>query len=125
MRFCTFFLFRAVCICRVPVIAAQATGFGKRGKIPLAQDFVNADGDAVGEVQAARFRNHGDAHAAVFVFEKQVFRQSGCLFAEEEVAIIGIVYIRVLMDGFCGEKEKFAAVFCKKFVERVIIGDVE
>ena len=29
------------------------------------------------------------------------------------------------MDGFCGEKEKFAAVFCKKFVERVIIGDVE
>ena len=34
-------------------------------------------------------------------------------------------YIRVLMDGFCGEKEKFAAVFCKKLVERVIIGDVE
>ena len=44
---------------------------------------------------------------------------------KKEVAIIGIVYIRVLMDGFCGEKEKFAAVFCKKFVERVIIGDVE
>ena len=48
----------------------------------------------------------GDAHAAVFVFEKQVFRQAGCLFAKEEVAIIGIVYIRVLMDRFCGEKEK-------------------
>ena len=32
---------------------------------------------------------------------------------------------RKLMDGFCGEKEKFAAVFCKEFVERVIIGDVE
>lgn len=67
----------------------------------------------------------GMRHAAVFVFEKQVFRQAGCLFAEEEVAIIGIVYIRVLMDGFCGEKEKFSTVFCKKFVERVIIGDVE
>ena len=37
------FLFRTVRVCRVPVVAAQATGFGERGKIPLAQGFVNAE----------------------------------------------------------------------------------
>ena len=118
--------FRKFSVWRVrPIISAQTTCTGKLGIIPLAEHFIYADGNAVRKVQAACFGKHGDAYTPLAVLKEQIFREAGGLFSEKEVAVIRISDIRVLMNGFCREEEKFSAVLFEKLVERVVIGDVQ
>ena len=108
-----------------PIVAAQSACTGEFGVIPLAEHLVHADGNAVRKVQAACFGKHGDAYTPLAVLKEQIFREAGGLFSEKEVAVIRISDIRVLMNGFCREEEKFSAVLFEKLVERVVIGDVQ
>ena len=46
-----------------PSIFPQPSRAGQRRISPLTQGFIHADGDGIGQVQAAGFFEHGDAHA--------------------------------------------------------------
>ena len=94
-------------------------------KIPLAQDLVNAHGDAVGQVQAAAGVPHGHPDAVVLIGGQQGLRQPGILPPEDEVGPVRVGDVGVALGRFGGEVVERAAVFGEEIFQPVVIGDVQ
>ena len=83
----------------------------KLWEVPLAQDFVYPDGNAVGKVQAAAGVQHGQTDAVVGMLGQQCLRQTGILPPEHQIGAVRVLYIGVAVQRFCGKSKNTARCF--------------
>ena len=84
------------------------------GKIPLTEHFVDADGHAVGEIQAPAGISHGHPDTVILIGGQQCLRQPGVLPPKDEVRAVRIRNIGVTLRCFGRKVIEGAAVFGKE-----------
>ena len=96
----------------------KGTLVGKIGIAPLAQGFINDDGNGIGKIQAADEAQHGNADATIVVFLQKRLGKTVAFFPENKINILvrREGYVAVAGLSFRGAIVKFAVVLCSKIL---------
>ena len=81
----------------------KAAGGFETGVAGVAEGLVQGDGRGVGEVQRAFAFDHRDADAEVRMPDKQLFRQTGALFAEHQKVAVPVIALGHGLFGLGGQ----------------------
>ena len=107
---------------KLPIKLAQMPFEQQVGVIPLAQDFISADGYRIGKVQAAGIRvvEHWDADAGIGIVVKELLRQARRFLAEHKVTAVRVRNFRVRFLSFGGKVVEITRIPAKKIGKTLI-----
>ena len=95
------------------------------GEIPLTEDFISGNRDAVGEIETSERGHHRNSHAGIFVLEQKLLGKSRVLAPENYVAVVGIAHVGVTILRLGCKEETFSVCSSEEVVKAVVIRDIQ